>query len=308
MKPPRPPIEISSQAFAPGPFLRTYWQRRPLVIRGLFRDWRDNWTANDYAGLACEKTVVSRLVMTEGPAQKWSVTSGPQSPARLRRLPHSHWTLLVEGVDSARPTVARMRQRFSFLPRWRFDDIMVSVAPVFGSVGAHIDSYDVFLVQGEGTRRWELDVSGTPSYRPGLDLRVLKKFAATPGLSFMLERGDVLYVPPGLAHRGTTTSEGLALTYSIGFRAPRVGSLVTLAATRAIERTRDRLLSDAGRRVSKNTLMISTADAELARKAVLLEMSSLPPREWAAILRSASSQKPMVRGARRASRRKTRRR
>ena len=142
--------------------------------------------------------------------------AGPQSAARLRRLPATHWTLLVQGVDRLVPEVAALTLPFRFVPDWRIDDVMVSFAPRFGSVGPHVDSYDVFLLQGQGRRRWAIDTRATPEFRPGLDLRILRRFR--PEATWVLEPGDMLYLPPGVAHHGVALED--CLTYSIGFRAP----------------------------------------------------------------------------------------
>jgi 50S ribosomal protein L16 3-hydroxylase len=137
-------------------------------------------------------------------------------------LPRSHWTLLVEGVDRHVPALADLLDSFAFLPRWRVDDVMVSVASDQGTVGPHIDRYDVFLLQGQGRRRWQIDPQARDIERPGLDLRVLRSFKAAA--EWVLGPGDMLYLPPGLAHFGV--AQGDCLTYSIGFRAPRVSDLL----------------------------------------------------------------------------------
>src|SRR6185369_8534291 len=133
------------------------------------------------------------LVMERGGKQPWQVTHGPQDERELRRLPRSHWTLLVQGVDSWSEPAADLLEAFPFLPGWRRDDVMASFAPVGGSVGPHVDAYDVFLVQGSGRRRWRI---GTGSELiAGLDLRVLRDFA--PREEWELVPGDMLYLPPG---------------------------------------------------------------------------------------------------------------
>jgi 50S ribosomal protein L16 3-hydroxylase len=144
-------------------------------------------------------------------------------PARLTRtLGPSHWTVLVQNMDAHVPAVADLIERFDFLPRWRVDDVMVSLAAPQGSVGPHVDSYDVFLLQGRGRRRWRVAERFAEDYVRGLDLRVLRGFRAES--DWVLGPGDMLYLPPGVAHHGVALEE--CLTYSIGFRAPSQYDLV----------------------------------------------------------------------------------
>lgn len=211
-------------------FLRRHWQKRPLLVRGAFPGFQDPVRADELTGLACEDGVESRLVLVRGGARPFQVVPGPLDPRRLRRLPGTHWTLLVQGVDRQVSAVARLRDRFRFVPDWRIDDIMVSLAAPFGSVGPHIDSYDVFLLQGRGRRRWRLQLRPDPALRAGLDLRVLRRFEADA--DWVLEPGDMLYVPPGIAHHGVALED--SLTYSIGFRAPSHAELLASVLQRRL--------------------------------------------------------------------------
>lgn len=213
---------------SPAEFLKRYWQKKPLLIRGAFPGFRDPVTPDELAGLACEDGVESRLVMERGGGKPWRVFHGPQKAGRLRGLPKSHWTLLVQGVDRFVPRVAALMEPFRFIPEWRLDDVMVSFAPRHGSVGPHVDSYDVFLLQGKGRRRWRVDERAAADFRPGLDLRILKKFR--PRQEWVLGPGDILYLPPGVGHHGVALED--CLTYSIGFRAPSAADLLAAAVPR----------------------------------------------------------------------------
>ncbi len=239
-------------------FLKQYWQKKPLLVRGAFPGFRDPITPDQLAGLALEEDVDSRLVMERGGKKPWEVTMGPQSAAKLRKLPRSHWTLLVQGVDRYVPGVAAMLEPFHFIPDWRVEDIMVSFAPKAGTVGPHIDSYDVFLIQGKGRRRWQLDPAAGSVLRAGLDLRILKKFTAKQ--DWVLEPGDMLYLPPNLAHYGTALED--CLTYSVGFRAPS-GLDLLLAAQEKISRS-----GTASARYSDSDLRSTRARGEIPRAAV----------------------------------------
>jgi 50S ribosomal protein L16 3-hydroxylase len=202
-------------------FLREYWQKKPLLVRGAFPRFRDPLTPEELAGLACEDGVESRLVERSG--KRWAVEWGPHPEARFSELPEKNWTLLVQEVNRWVPRAALMLEDFTFIPNVRVDDVMVSFAAPGGGVGPHVDSYDVFLIQGHGERRWQFHSKPTRDRRlvPGLDLRVLAKFE--PDVDEVLGPGDMLYLPPGFAHHGTAVMP--CLTYSIGFRAPRAGEM-----------------------------------------------------------------------------------
>jgi 50S ribosomal protein L16 3-hydroxylase len=224
-------------------FLREYWQKKPLLVRGALAGFRDPITAEELAGLACEDGVESRIVREKGGATPWEVTWGPHPEASFHALPDHGWTLLVQEVNRHVPKVARLLDRFAFLPNVRIDDVMVSFAAPGGSVGAHVDSYDVFLVQGHGERRWRFHSRPTRDARfvSGLDLRILERFRAD--VDEVLGAGDMLYLPPGFAHHGVAQTP--CLTYSIGFRAPTAGEIwASLTASLARREDASRLLVD----------------------------------------------------------------
>lgn len=209
---------------SPDEFLRDYWQKRPLVIRGAVPDFASPLPPEELAGLALEDHVESRLILEEGGARPWELRTGPFSEDDFLNLPETHWTLLVQEVDQLIPAVGRLKERFRFLPDWRIDDVMVSYAPEGGSVGAHIDRYDVFLLQGLGRRRWQIGREPVldETLVPDLDVRVLAGFE--PAEEHVLEPGDVLYLPPRIAHYGVALGD--CMTYSIGFRAPSHEELI----------------------------------------------------------------------------------
>ncbi|WFF42446.1 cupin domain-containing protein [Salinicola endophyticus] len=215
----------------PAQFLSRHWQKSPLLIRGALPDFVSPLEPDDLAGLACEPEVESRLVEEQGPEKAWQVSHGPFDDTTFARLPESGWSLLVQAVDHYVPEVAGLLAQFDFLPQWRLDDIMVSYAPSGGSVGPHVDQYDVFLLQASGRRHWQL--GGKPGDEApliaGIDLRILDTFEVQPDQDWVLEPGDMLYLPPGVAHHGVSASDD-CMTFSIGFRAPSVDETVTAFA------------------------------------------------------------------------------
>ena len=204
-------------------FLRTYWQKAPLLIRNPWTDWRNPLDPDELAGLACEEGIESRLILRQG--ADLMLENGPFAETRFADLDAGPWTLLVQAVDHHAPDVAALIEPFRFVPDWRIDDIMVSYATQGGGVGPHFDQYDVFLIQGLGRRRWRVGprCDGTTPLLPHQDLRLIADFDATG--DWVLEPGDILYVPPGFAHDGVAASDD-CMTYSIGFRAPSRAELV----------------------------------------------------------------------------------
>ena len=204
-------------------FLADYWQKKPLLIRNPWGAWSNPVEPDELAGLACEDEVESRLITQAGTT--WNVEDGPLPEARFGKLGTMGWTLLVQAVDHYVPAVAALIAPFRFVPNWRIDDVMVSLAADGGGVGPHFDQYDVFLIQGLGQRRWQVGAlcNADTELLPHDDLRLLADFEATD--EWVLEPGDILYVPPGIAHNGVAVG-GDCMTYSIGFRAPSRAELI----------------------------------------------------------------------------------
>jgi 50S ribosomal protein L16 3-hydroxylase len=204
-------------------FLRDTWQQKPLLIRNPWRAWKNPLDPDDLAGLACEDHVESRLIVQK--PKTWKVEPGPIPETRFGKLGKAPWTLLVQAVDHHVPDVAALIAPFRFIPNWRIDDVMVSYASDGGGVGPHFDQYDVFLVQGLGTRRWQIGglCDDDTELLPHDDLRLLANFEATE--EWLLEPGDMLYVPPRFAHNGVAVGDD-CMTYSIGFRAPSRSELI----------------------------------------------------------------------------------
>lgn len=234
-----PPIErqATSEHFLGLPverFLHDYWQKHPLLVRAAFPDFVSPITPDELAGLSCEDGTLGRLIVHKPDEDAWAVHSGPFAETAFADLPERDWTLLVQDVDKWDEGVASLLAHFAFLPPWRIDDIMVSFAAPGGSVGAHVDQYDVFLIQGIGQRHWQIDTRQNPSqsFRDDVELKLLREFSPTH--DWVLQPGDLLYLPPGVPHHGVGVDRCLSL--SVGMRAPSHAELLgdladTLAET-----------------------------------------------------------------------------
>jgi 50S ribosomal protein L16 3-hydroxylase len=207
----------------PQQFMRGYWQKKPLLVRGAWPGVQPPLARRALFELAASDAVESRLVQRQG--ERWRVRSGPFSRRAFPPLSRAGWTLLVQGLDLHVPAAEAMLEPFRFIPAARLDDLMLSWASPGGGVGPHLDSYDVFLLQVQGRRRWRVARARTAAERafvPGLPLKILQRFVPTQ--DWLLEPGDMLYLPPGWAHDGVAEG-GDCMTASVGFRAPARGEL-----------------------------------------------------------------------------------
>lgn len=214
-------------------FLRDYWQKKPLIIRNAFPEIQSPVSVDELAGLACEDAIESRLVFEEENGKPWQLHNGPFDESWLQSLPDRDWTLLVQGLDHWVPEAAELLEHFRFIPNWRLDDVMASFAPAGGSVGPHFDRYDVFLLQTIGQRRWKIGgVHDASSPRvEGSSLHILADFETEE--EAILNPGDILYLPPGVAHWGIAEND--CMTMSIGFRTPSHADVVTGVADSVAE-------------------------------------------------------------------------
>ena len=326
-----PPIEIRARkglplGMSPARFLREYWQKHPLLVRGAFPGFQPPLLPDDLAGLACMDGALARIVSRNGGKTKslgsgfratrspgmtteeissfprkrdgegrmpksndeggpkgrpqdvtcipsdfdrtnWKVCNGPFDGSTFASLPNSHWTLLVQDVDKWDADTAALLDNFAFIPSWRIDDVMVSYATEGGGVGAHVDQYDVFLLQGMGQRRWSIDTRPNPStaFRNGVELKLLREFRPTH--SWTLDPGDMLYLPPGVPHDGVAIGE--CMTFSIGMRAPAAGELLfDFAAHVAESLPESQRFADPDLRAASDVGEIDAAALRRARVAV----------------------------------------
>jgi len=202
---------------APRDFMAKHWQKQWRLMRGALPAFEELIDSKALFALASSDDVESRLILREGKA--WTLENGPFTKRRLAALPARNWTLLVQGLNLHVSAADALLRRFNFLPYARLDDVMISLAAPGGGVGPHFDSYDVFLLQGIGTRQWKISEQTDLELDPDAPLKILKKLKASE--TFDLTAGDMMYLPPHVAHDGVATqSEGFCTTYSIGFRAP----------------------------------------------------------------------------------------
>ncbi|MHB1676452.1 MAG: cupin domain-containing protein [Sulfuriferula sp.] len=203
-------------------FFRDYWQKRPLLVRKAISDFTGLIEPDALFKLAGNEDVTARLVYQKN--QLWNLERGPFKRKDFK-TPHRGeiWTLLVQELNHYIPAAELLLQQFDFIPHARLDDLMVSYAPAGGGVGPHFDSYDVFLLQGRGHRRWQISAQSDLTLIDGLPLKILQNFV--PEQEWILAPGDMLYLPPHFAHNGTAIDE--CMTYSIGFRAPATQEIAT---------------------------------------------------------------------------------
>jgi 50S ribosomal protein L16 3-hydroxylase len=216
------------------PFLREVWHKRPLLIRNAVPGFTGLLSPDDMLQLAGRDDVESRLV--QGSGTHWQLDHGPFRKSDFRRLPKTGWTLLVQSLNHVLPAADALLTHFNFVPHARLDDLMASYAVPGGSVGPHFDSYDVFLLQGQGHRRWQISTQTDLALLDDAPLKILRRFEIED--EWVLGPGDMLYLPPHVAHYGV--AEDACMTYSIGFRAPTAeelahGFLIHLQDTLTLE-------------------------------------------------------------------------
>ncbi len=205
---------------SPAQFMRRHWQKKPLLIRQAIPDFDPILSRSQLFELASQESVESRLIVRK--PQGWTLKQGPFKRSGLPPLKQPGWTLLVQGVDQHHDAVHELLQRFRFVPDARLDDLMISWASEGGGVGPHFDSYDVFLLQASGRRRWRIGRQKDLTLQPDVPLKILQNFE--PEEEHVLHAGDMLYLPPRWAHDGDAMGDD-CMTYSIGFRAPQRGGL-----------------------------------------------------------------------------------
>jgi 50S ribosomal protein L16 3-hydroxylase len=254
---------------SPAEFMSTYWQRKPLLVRQAIPDFKALLSRTELFDLAEQSEVESRLVIGANDGKRdWQMQRGPFKRRAIPKLTERDWTLLVQGVDLHDDRVAALMQQFRFIPDARLDDVMISYASEGGGVGPHFDSYDVFLLQAHGQRRWRIGRQKDLSLVPDMPLKILANFK--PEHDWVLNPGDMLYLPPRYAHDGV--AQGECMTYSVGFRVPQTGDLARELMVRLSESAEDAagcdLYQDAGQSAVVKPACVPEGLAEFARTAL----------------------------------------
>ena len=243
-------------------FLDEYWQQKPLIIRQAFNGSPLDFTPEELAGISCDTDAPSRIVIEHGKSA-WESLFGPFDDETFANLPESHWTLLVNDLERFLPELREIIKQFRFIPDWRIDDLMLSYAVKQGSVGPHTDEYDVFLIQTSGKRHWQLDTRSNYSKEilSNCSLSILKHF--NKNTDWILEPGDMLYLPPHLPHYGIAQDDN-CMTLSVGFRAPSQQELINdwIESISDNHEFKQRY-SDKGRQYQRNSAEITQNDVEI---------------------------------------------
>lgn len=249
---------IQWQQFDQQEFLRDYWQKKPIIIKGAFANFQDPIEAEELAGLAMEEFIESRIVSNLN--QQWQVKQGPFED--YSEFEDVNWTLLVQAVNHWFKDVDNLIEPFRFIPNWRIDDVMMSFSTPGGGVGPHLDQYDVFIIQGMGKRRWQVGLpdSSLIECLPHEDLKQVSAF--TPAIDEITESGDLLYIPPNHPHDGTAIEN--SLNYSIGFQAPNAQELISAFADYQLDnQLSEQRFNDEDRKVTTTPENLASEDVDL---------------------------------------------
>ena len=247
-------MQLELNDITPEQFLAEYWQKKPLVIRQGFKNFQDLLSADEMAGLACDESVESRRVFKKN--EQWQAEFGPFEC--YEHLGEKDWTLIVQALNNWLPAAEDLIQCFDFIPRWRFDDVMVSFATPGGSVGPHIDLYDVFICQGSGSRRWRVgDLGDHTEFAAHPALLHCEPFE--PILDIELNTGDILYLPPGYPHDGISLNS--SMSFSVGYRTASASDMLSGIADYLIDNELGKAqIADPDRGISTQSGCVTPAD------------------------------------------------
>ncbi|MEH6649332.1 MAG: cupin domain-containing protein [Motiliproteus sp.] len=276
-------------------FLRDYWQKKPCVIRGVFNGAPPVISPDELAGLACEEEVESRLLITDPQSGQFELLHGPFPEEKFSQLPASHWSLLIQGVDLWSAEAANLVEQFRFIPNWRLDDLMISYSTREGGVGPHYDNYDVFIIQAQGRRRWEVGgqyLEHQTEFLSGQPVRILKHWQ--PEQSWELEPGDMIYIPPRVGHNGVAISDD-CVNYSVGYRAQHASEMLQHFAGYCANHCPDELrFSDGQQTLRQHSGEIQSEDLQQVKKLLqqLLDDSDRLQRWWGEYVTESKTPEP----------------
>ncbi len=253
---------------SPEIFLNEYWQKKPLLIKNAVPGFQGSIDANELAGLAMEQEIESRII-AKSDDNSWQVSHGPFES--FEQFGEQNWTLLVQAVNNWSRETDQLISLVNFIPRWRIDDVMVSFSTPNGGVGAHLDQYDVFILQGEGKRRWQVGLpdDSLTTLLPHPDLKQVSDF--TPLIDEITEAGDLLYIPPNHPHNGVSIEN--SLNFSIGFQAPSSQDLWSGFADRLIDNNLgEQRFSDKDRQLTSTPELLEQNDVAKIKAFMLDEL------------------------------------
>ena len=251
-------MQINWGDLTPERFMTEYWQKKPLLIKQAIPDFQGTIEADELAGLAMEQEIESRIIQQDS-NDNWQVHHGPFED--FSQFGEDNWTLLVQAVNNWSRETNELISLVNFIPRWRIDDVMVSFSTPNGGVGAHLDQYDVFILQGEGRRRWQVGApdSSLETLLPHPDLKQVSAFE--PIIDEITEPGDLLYIPPNHPHNGVSIEN--SLNFSIGFQAPSSQDLWSCFADVLIDKSLgEQRFGDPTRTVSKTPQELAADDTD----------------------------------------------
>jgi len=256
-------FQINFTEFTKEEFLRDYWQKKPVLIRQGFLNFEDPISADELAGIACEEQVQSRLIQKKD--GKWNAEFGPFES--YEHLGEDHWSLVIQALDNWSEDAAQIIEAFRFIPHWRLDDLMASFATPNGSVGPHIDLYDTFICQGSGNRHWKVGDQGEhKQFAAHSALLHVESFE--PIINAELSAGDILYIPPGFPHEGSSLNN--SMSFSVGFRTNSSTSILSAFADHLIDTEQGKeLIEDPHRAVTTNSGAIDADDYLLIKNQLL---------------------------------------
>lgn len=260
-------FQINWGDITPEQFLKEYWQKKPLLIKGGFSSFKDPISADELAGLAMEEEIESRIIKHNSFAD-WKVQHGPFED--FSEWGEDSWTLLVQAVNNWSANTQQLLKPFKFVPNWRIDDVMVSFSTPQGGVGAHLDQYDVFIIQGEGKRHWQVGLPDNTLEQliPHPDLKQVSTFK--PIIDEITESGDILYIPPNHPHNGVAIEN--ALNFSVGFQAPNSQELISCFADTIIDKNiGENRIDDADREVTSAPEFLELNDIAKIKQFMLSE-------------------------------------
>lgn len=245
-------------------FLKDYWIKKPLLLKNVIPTTQSSpLDFSDFNKMACDACYETRVVHESGGDYPWQAKIGPFNRSEFKK--GKKWTLICHNLEQYSDKLFQLKQKFNFIPHWYSDDVMATISEVGASVGAHIDDYSVFIFQGVGKRKWLLQENPTPGYDPDLDIRLLKQFS--PHIEWILEPGDMLYIPPNVAHHGITIEK--SISYSVGFKSIRYNNLLPYFLSSIVEDLEDASFHDPKSVISNDQFLVPGHVSNAIQKEVI---------------------------------------